>query len=170
MPHNSSFNLHPSVIQTHSKPVIEHCYRDFLLQNYDPDEREYPDAADQIREVLIHENYLSQEDIGICLGFDLAGIADRPEIVGNEIGNITRPLAFTGEKARRLLVFADAAFTPPWGGWSYLSKQETERRTFAHFRAAINKAIAPHEVDHIDFTTDENAEQGAPADAKKPRR
>jgi len=30
--------------------------------------------------VLIHENYLSQEDIGICLGFDLVGIADQPEI------------------------------------------------------------------------------------------
>ena len=69
-------------IQTHSKPVIEHCYREFLLQNYDPEEREYPDAADQIREVLIHENYLSQEDIKICLGFDLGGIADRPEIDG----------------------------------------------------------------------------------------
>jgi hypothetical protein len=67
-------------IQTHSRPVIEHCYRDFLLQNHDPDEREYPDAADQIREVLIHEHYLSQEDIDICLGFDLAGIANRPEI------------------------------------------------------------------------------------------
>lgn len=25
-------------------------------------------------------NYLSQKDIEICLGFDLAGIADRPEI------------------------------------------------------------------------------------------
>ena len=61
-------------------PVIEHCYRDFLLQNYDHEEREYPDAADQIREVLIHENYLSQEDINICLGFDRARIADRPEI------------------------------------------------------------------------------------------
>jgi len=36
-----------------------------------PEEREYPDAADQIREVLIHENYLLQEDIDICLGFDL---------------------------------------------------------------------------------------------------
>jgi len=66
-------------IQTHSKPVIEHCYREFLLQNYDPEEREYPDAADQLREVLIHANYLSQKDIDICLGFDLAGIADRPE-------------------------------------------------------------------------------------------
>jgi hypothetical protein len=67
-------------IQTHSRPVIEHTYRDFLLQNHHPEEREYPDAADQIREVLIHENYLSRKDIEICLDFDLAGIADRPEI------------------------------------------------------------------------------------------
>ena len=59
-------------IQTHSKPVIEHAYREFLLQSHDPDEREYPDPADQIREVLIHENYLSERDIDICLGFDLA--------------------------------------------------------------------------------------------------
>jgi len=70
-------------IQTHSKPVIEHCYREFLLQNHDPDEREYADAADQIREVLIHGNYLSQKDIEICLAFDigsLVGHADFPAI------------------------------------------------------------------------------------------
>jgi len=36
-------------IQTHSRPVIEHCYREFLRRNHDPDEREYADAADQIR-------------------------------------------------------------------------------------------------------------------------
>jgi hypothetical protein len=53
MLHNSTFNLHSFAllvdeIQTHSRPVIEHCYRDFLLQNHDPEEREYPDAADQI--------------------------------------------------------------------------------------------------------------------------
>ena len=66
-------------IQTHSRPVIEHAYREFLLQNHDPEEREYPDAADQIREVLIHENYISQEDIDICLGFDVAGLVDQPE-------------------------------------------------------------------------------------------
>ncbi|MDP2956978.1 MAG: hypothetical protein Q8N53_11210 [Longimicrobiales bacterium] len=69
-------------IQTHSKPVIEHCYREFLLQNHDTDEREYPDAADQIREVLIHGNYLSQKDIEICLGFDVEPLADRPSIEG----------------------------------------------------------------------------------------
>ncbi len=66
-------------IQCHSKPVIEHCYREFLLQNHDPDEREYPDPADQIREVLIHSNYLSQRDIEICLGFDLGTCTARPE-------------------------------------------------------------------------------------------
>ncbi|MCK4858687.1 MAG: hypothetical protein KAT58_12005, partial [candidate division Zixibacteria bacterium] len=43
-------------IQTHSRSVIEHCYREFLFQNHDPEEREYPDPVDQIREVLIHNN------------------------------------------------------------------------------------------------------------------
>jgi hypothetical protein len=63
-------------IQTHSRPVIEHCYREFLLHNHDPEEREYPDAADQIREVLIHGHYLSQKDVEICLSFDLARLGD----------------------------------------------------------------------------------------------
>lgn len=65
-------------IQAHSKPVIEHCYREFLLRNQDPDEREYPDASDQIREVLIHGNYLSQQDIEVCLDLDIESLADRP--------------------------------------------------------------------------------------------
>lgn len=62
-------------IQTHSKCIVEHCYHNFLIENYDPENREYPDVADQIREVLIHKNYLSQKDIEICLGFDLASLA-----------------------------------------------------------------------------------------------
>ena len=41
-------------IQTYSRPVIEHVYREFLLQSHDSEEREYPDTKDQIREVLIH--------------------------------------------------------------------------------------------------------------------
>ena len=69
-------------IQTHSKRVIEHCYRDFLIENHDPDEREYPDAADQIREVLIHGNYISQKDIEICVGFDAETLADIRSIEG----------------------------------------------------------------------------------------
>lgn len=66
-------------IQTHSKPVIEQAYREFLLQSHDPEEREYPDAADQIREVLIHDHYLSQKDIEICLGLDFASLAGHPQ-------------------------------------------------------------------------------------------
>lgn len=61
-------------IQTHSISVIQRCYRNFLLENSDPDDREYTDAADQIREVLIHQHYLSQKDIEICVGFDIASL------------------------------------------------------------------------------------------------
>ncbi|RJP17177.1 MAG: hypothetical protein C4520_17260 [Candidatus Abyssobacteria bacterium SURF_5] len=62
-------------IQTHSRCVIEHCYREFLLQSHDPEEREYPDAIDQIRELLIHGNYMSKKDIDICLGFNVETLA-----------------------------------------------------------------------------------------------
>ncbi len=75
------------------------------------------------------------------------------EIVGPALASISRPLTFTGKKARRLLVAADSCSSPPWGGWSYITPLEADRRTFTQFRSAINMAIAPHEVDHIDFTT-----------------
>ena len=89
------------------------------------------------------------------------------EVVGPELAHITRPLAFTGEKARRLLVFADGSASPPWGGWTYLSSIESERHTFTRFRTAVNDTIAPHEVDHIDFTTD--AEPIVPGTGRKRR-
>lgn len=63
-------------IQAHSKPIIESCYRDFLLRGHVPDEREYPDPADQIREVLVHGNYMSQKDIDFCLGFDVSTLGN----------------------------------------------------------------------------------------------
>jgi hypothetical protein len=66
-------------IQEHSRLVIEHCYREFLLQNREPDVRAYPDASDAIREVLIRENYLSQKDIAICVEFDIRSIAATPD-------------------------------------------------------------------------------------------
>ena len=66
-------------IQTHSKSVIERCYREFLLRSHDHEEREYPDATDQIREVLIHKNYMSQMDIKLCLAYDLSDLRERGE-------------------------------------------------------------------------------------------
>jgi len=77
------------------------------------------------------------------------------EIVGSSLATVTRPLAFTGNKARRLLVYAERTAVPPWGGWKCLSPDETERRTFTRFRSAVNKAINPHEVDHIEFITEQ---------------
>ena len=67
-------------IQDHSKCVIDQIYHDFLIHNCDPEEREYPEAIDQIREVLIHDNYLSRKDVETCLGFELNSFADHPEV------------------------------------------------------------------------------------------
>jgi hypothetical protein len=55
----------------HSTPIIQRCYSRFLAESNDPEDREYPDHADQIREVLIHGNYLSQKDIELCAAFDI---------------------------------------------------------------------------------------------------
>jgi hypothetical protein len=67
-------------IQAHSNPVIERCYYEFLVNSADPEEREYPDPTDQIREVLIHDNYMSQRDIDICLGFNVDGLQEHAGI------------------------------------------------------------------------------------------
>ena len=63
-------------IQTYSRPVISRRYQEFLLQSHNPEEREYLDTEDQIREVLIHGNYLSQKDIEICVNFDISDLGD----------------------------------------------------------------------------------------------
>jgi hypothetical protein len=65
-------------IQSHSKPIILSAYRGFLLENHDPEVREYPDDIDQIREVLIHENYFSRRDIDFCLEFDVVALNAEP--------------------------------------------------------------------------------------------
>jgi hypothetical protein len=93
----------------------------------------------------------SSEDLDRYLEILVSGWS---EIVGEELGHATRPLGFAGRKARRLLVYADSNVRPTWGGWCNLSHLESERRRFTRFRTAINKAIAPHEIDHVDFTTD----------------
>jgi hypothetical protein len=73
-------------------------------------------------------------------------------IAGRELSKITEPYMFSGKKARRLLVYYQKSYKPPWGDWSHLSGDESKRRTFTNFRAAVNKAISPHMVDHINFS------------------
>ena len=57
-------------IQSHSQAIVSHCYQQFLLQSHNPDEREYPNSEDQVREVLIQSNYLSRKDLDLCVNFD----------------------------------------------------------------------------------------------------
>jgi len=63
-------------IQTHSVPTIQRCYARFLDESNNPDDREYSEDPDQIREVLIHAHYLSQKDIEICVALDIANEFD----------------------------------------------------------------------------------------------
>lgn len=65
-------------IQRHSAPVIEKCYSCFLQDNSIPDDWEYSDPLDEIREVLIHGHYLSQKDIEICACFDVTVFSAHP--------------------------------------------------------------------------------------------
>lgn len=65
-------------IQERSRPVIEACYEQFLRSSTDPDQREFEDDADQVREVLIHGNYLSDQDIKVCAAFDMSKFASDP--------------------------------------------------------------------------------------------
>lgn len=62
-------------IQTHSQPIIDDCLITFLKDSYDQDNREYIDDIDQIREILIHGNYLSQKDIDHMLTFDITRLS-----------------------------------------------------------------------------------------------
>lgn len=65
-------------IQTHSKPIIEECLIAFLKDSFDPDNREYFDDTDHLREILIHGNYLSQKDIEHMLTFDITQLSTEP--------------------------------------------------------------------------------------------
>ena len=62
-------------IQSHSKPIIDECLITFLKDSIDPENREYFDNSDQLREILIHGNYLSQKDIEHMLTFDITQLS-----------------------------------------------------------------------------------------------
>lgn len=70
-------------IQLKTKEAIQLGFSNFLIDSQDEEERRYIDIAEQIKEELIHEQYLSQKDIEFCLEFnilDLSTEAYYPEI------------------------------------------------------------------------------------------
>jgi hypothetical protein len=64
---------------------------------------------------------------------------------------VTTPLCFTGRKRRRLVcdIYGDPNRSlPPWGSWEAIAENP---QAFTKLRRSVNRAIAPLEVDHIDF-------------------
>lgn len=62
-------------IQNLSKPIIDDCLIEFLRNSWNQDDRQYLDDEEQIREVLIHDNYLSQKDIELMRRFDITRLS-----------------------------------------------------------------------------------------------
>jgi hypothetical protein len=65
-----------SEIQGHSEGIIVEGYKVFLLDSADPDERQHLEIPDQVREVLIHESYMSLIDLDFCANFDITEFAE----------------------------------------------------------------------------------------------
>jgi hypothetical protein len=58
-------------IQEKTKSAIQDCFKRFLIESKNIDERRYIDIEEQINEELIHEHYLSQKDLEFCLDYDI---------------------------------------------------------------------------------------------------
>ena len=122
--------------------MIERCYREFLLHSHDHEEREYSDATDQIREVLIHENYMSQMDIKLCLAHDLSDLRERGEVPRSRNFTIVSrpPMGWT-------LSACDILFLAAW--WSFSAPSPGgDRRGSLAFRVLV-KAAPPHLADAL---------------------
>lgn len=63
-------------IEVHSKLLIEQRYAAFLKDSQDPEDRDYEDDTDQIREVLIFANYFSQKDVDVCVLANVRSLAN----------------------------------------------------------------------------------------------
>ena len=91
-----------SEIQGHSEGIIVEGYKKFLTESADPEEREHIEVKDQVREVLIHESYMSVIDLDFCANVDIAEFVDHPHFAeiealhGRGTGPVTAAPARSG--------------------------------------------------------------------------
>lgn len=71
-------------IENHMRGVIVEIYRRFLIDSVDQEEIEYGTLDQEIEVNLIHRNYMSREDLNICLGFDIRALDDHPKFAAIE--------------------------------------------------------------------------------------
>jgi len=67
-------------IQKHTKEIIDNIFKRFLMNSWDSEVREFSNDTDQIREILIYQNYLSKKDIGDCLAYDITALEKNKNI------------------------------------------------------------------------------------------
>ncbi|WP_407680122.1 hypothetical protein, partial [Candidatus Chordibacter forsetii] len=85
------------------------------------------------------------------LEFNLFKLQSQWANIARDIAHVTKPVAFTGKKARRLLVNVLQDSPPPWGDWDRLSYSEEKRSAFTKLRQNVNINLNSHKVDHIGF-------------------
>ena len=62
-------------IEDHMRPVINDVYKRFLTDSGAQEELEYATLDQEIEVNLIHRNYISRKDIGVCLSFDIQALS-----------------------------------------------------------------------------------------------
>jgi len=72
------------------------------------------------------------------------------ELLDEEFASKTKPVSFSGNKSRSLLVKYKSSYLPPWGTWTnYLANGKPSK--FTELRKKVNDIIKPFAVDHILF-------------------
>jgi hypothetical protein len=72
------------------------------------------------------------------------------DILSPDFGINTKPISFSGTKAKELVVSYKPSYSPPWGSWvNHLANGKPSK--FSELRSNVNKIIAPLAVDHITF-------------------
>jgi hypothetical protein len=71
-------------IENHMRGVIVEIYKRFLVDSADQEELEYGTLDQEIEVNLIHRNYMSREDLNICLGFDIQSLDEHPKFAAIE--------------------------------------------------------------------------------------
>ena len=75
------------------------------------------------------------------------------ELLGDEFTSKTKPVSFSGNKFRSLLVSYQSGYLPPWGSWTnHLANGKPSK--FTELRSKVNNIIKPLAVDHIIFRDD----------------
>ncbi len=91
---------------------------------------------------------------------ELTNLIEKLSIQWDQIAGVdsvfTRPLNFSGAKARSLTVEFDTDELPSWGTWGnepggYHDQHFTNKASFTVLRQRINDAVQPHKIDHVVF-------------------